>query len=112
MRGKGRKLGEPCPKVRLSQDRLPIEPFAHIFLSLSIYIYLSIYLSGLLRTNVVRATVASRKCHSTENIVGWQHIIFYESYTIFILLGVKWMRTKQRCCHLAISGSAEIKFTA
>jgi len=25
---KGRKLGEPCPKVRLSQDRLPIEPFA------------------------------------------------------------------------------------
>ncbi len=21
-------LGEPCPKVRLSQDRLPIEPFA------------------------------------------------------------------------------------
>jgi hypothetical protein len=36
MRGKGTKLGEgersklgePCPKVRLSQDRLPIEPFA------------------------------------------------------------------------------------
>ncbi len=26
MRGKGSKLGEPCPKVRLSQDRLPIEP--------------------------------------------------------------------------------------
>ncbi len=22
------ELGEPCPKVRLSQDRLPIEPFA------------------------------------------------------------------------------------
>jgi hypothetical protein len=21
------KAGEPCPKVRLSQDRLPIEPF-------------------------------------------------------------------------------------
>ncbi len=28
VRGKGSKLGEPCPKVRLSQDRLPIEPFA------------------------------------------------------------------------------------
>jgi hypothetical protein len=27
--GKGSKLGEPCPKVRLSQDRLPIEPFAY-----------------------------------------------------------------------------------
>ncbi len=27
MRGKGSKLGEPCPKVRLSQDRMPIEPF-------------------------------------------------------------------------------------
>ena len=28
VRWKGSKLGEPCPKVRLSQDRLPIEPFA------------------------------------------------------------------------------------
>jgi hypothetical protein len=28
VRGKGSELGEPCPKVRLSQDRLPIEPFA------------------------------------------------------------------------------------
>ncbi len=27
MRGKGTKLGELCPKVRLSQDRMPIEPF-------------------------------------------------------------------------------------
>ncbi len=27
MRGKGSKLGVPYPKVRLSQDRLPIEPF-------------------------------------------------------------------------------------
>jgi len=27
MRGKGNKVGEPCPKVRLSQDRIPIEPF-------------------------------------------------------------------------------------
>ncbi len=27
MRGNGSKLGEPCPKVRLSQDRMPIEPF-------------------------------------------------------------------------------------
>ncbi len=40
MRGKGSKLGEeerewsklgePYPKVRLSQDRLPMEPFHHI----------------------------------------------------------------------------------
>ncbi len=28
--GEGSKQGEPCPKVRLSQDRLPIEPFAHM----------------------------------------------------------------------------------
>jgi hypothetical protein len=28
VRGIGRKLGEPCTKVRLSQDRLPIKPFA------------------------------------------------------------------------------------
>jgi hypothetical protein len=32
VRGKGTKLGsnlgESCPKVRLSQDRLPIEPFS------------------------------------------------------------------------------------
>jgi hypothetical protein len=27
VRGKGSKLGEPYPKVRLSQDRLPIDPF-------------------------------------------------------------------------------------
>ncbi len=40
--GEGSKLGEPSPKVRLSQDRLPI-----------------------LRTNVVRANVDSSKCHST-----------------------------------------------
>ncbi len=43
MREKGSKLGEPCSKVRLSQDRLPI-----------------------LRTNVVCANVASSKCHSTD----------------------------------------------
>ncbi len=61
--GKGSKLGDPCPKVRLSQDRLPIEPFAHI--SLSIYLSLSLSLSGLLEANVVRANGASRKCHST-----------------------------------------------
>ncbi len=28
--GEGSKLGEPCPKVRLSQDRMPIEPFGHM----------------------------------------------------------------------------------
>ena len=27
MRGKGSKLGEPFPKVRLSQDRMPVERF-------------------------------------------------------------------------------------
>jgi hypothetical protein len=42
VRVKGSKLGEPCPKVRLSQDRLPI-----------------------LHTNVVHLNVASSKCHST-----------------------------------------------
>ncbi len=26
MRGKGTKLGEPFPKVRLSQDRMPVKP--------------------------------------------------------------------------------------
>jgi hypothetical protein len=35
VQGKGSKMGEPCPKVRLSQDRLPI----------------------ILRTNIVRANV-------------------------------------------------------
>jgi hypothetical protein len=28
VRGKGSKLCEPCPKVRLSQGRLPVEQFA------------------------------------------------------------------------------------
>ncbi len=42
VRGKGSKRGEPCSKVRLSQDRLPI-----------------------LCTNVIRANVALSKCHST-----------------------------------------------
>ncbi len=50
--GEGSKLGEPCPKVRLSRDRLPIEP--------------SFSLSGLLRANVVRTNVASRKCRFTQ----------------------------------------------
>jgi hypothetical protein len=27
VRGKGTKLGEGCPTVRLSQDRMAIEPF-------------------------------------------------------------------------------------
>jgi hypothetical protein len=27
VRGKRSKLGEPCPKVRLSQDGMPVEPF-------------------------------------------------------------------------------------
>jgi hypothetical protein len=40
VRGKGSKLGEPCPKVRLSQDRLLIEPS------------FSLSLSGVLCTNV------------------------------------------------------------
>jgi hypothetical protein len=28
--GERDKLGEPYPKVRLSQDRLPMEPFLHM----------------------------------------------------------------------------------
>jgi len=27
VKGKGSKLGEPCPKVKFSQDRMPIETF-------------------------------------------------------------------------------------
>ncbi len=27
VRGKGSKLSEPCPKVKLSKDRMPVEPF-------------------------------------------------------------------------------------
>jgi hypothetical protein len=30
VKGKGSKLGVPYPKVRLSLDRLPIEPFPHM----------------------------------------------------------------------------------
>jgi hypothetical protein len=41
--GECSKLGEPCSKVRLSQDRLPI-----------------------LHTNVIHANIASSKCHSTD----------------------------------------------
>jgi hypothetical protein len=48
--GEGSKLGEPCPKVRLSQDRLPIEPS----FSLSLF---SLPLS-------LRPT--SHKCHSSK----------------------------------------------
>jgi hypothetical protein len=33
VRGKGSKLGKPCPKARLSQDRLPIEPFSGLLRS-------------------------------------------------------------------------------
>jgi hypothetical protein len=51
VRGKGSKLGEPCPKVRLSQDRLPI-----------------------LQTNVICTNVASCKCHSTNIFVTDYHL--------------------------------------
>jgi hypothetical protein len=34
VRGKGARLSEGCPKVRLSQDRMPILP-PHLALSLS-----------------------------------------------------------------------------
>jgi hypothetical protein len=36
VRGKGTKLSKPCPKVRLSQDRLPIEPFSGLLRSFGI----------------------------------------------------------------------------
>jgi hypothetical protein len=32
VRGTGSKMGEPCPKVRLSQDRFPILSFAQMLL--------------------------------------------------------------------------------
>ncbi len=43
--GEGSKLGEPCPKVSLSQDWLPIEPIACISLSLSLSLSLFLSLS-------------------------------------------------------------------
>ncbi len=43
---KGSKLGEPCPKVRLSQDRLPIEPFA--------YFAQMLFMQMLLRASVIQ----------------------------------------------------------
>ncbi len=49
--GEGSKLGEPCPKVRLSQDKLPI-----------------------LCTNVFPANVASSKCHSTLSATSCQNV--------------------------------------
>jgi hypothetical protein len=32
VRGKGSRLGEPCQKFRLSQERMPIEPFTKILI--------------------------------------------------------------------------------
>ncbi len=52
MRGKGSKMGEPYPKFRLSQDRLPI-----------------------LRENVFLANVALRKCHSTVTLYEFTNIL-------------------------------------
>ncbi len=56
MRGKGSKLGEPCPKVRLSKDRLPIEPFARIFLAISLSAFFAqmSFEQMSLRTNVTQ----------------------------------------------------------
>jgi hypothetical protein len=36
---KGSKLGKPCPKVRLSQDRLPIEPFSVFLRNFGIFTF-------------------------------------------------------------------------
>ncbi len=73
MRGKDSKLGEPFPKLRLSQDRPPIETFAHIFFSLS-----GLLLANGVRSNVARSNVASLKCHSTKYILSlsWTKEIF------------------------------------
>jgi hypothetical protein len=49
--GKGTKLGEPCPKVRLSQDRLPIEP--SFFLSQAYFAQMS-FAQMSLRSNVIQ----------------------------------------------------------
>ncbi len=49
--GKGTKLGEPCPKVRISQDRLPIEP--SFFLSQACFAQMS-FAQMSLRTNVTQ----------------------------------------------------------
>jgi hypothetical protein len=49
--GKGTKLGEPCPKVRLSQDRFPIEP--SFFLSQA-YFAQTLFTQMLLHANVTQ----------------------------------------------------------
>ncbi len=55
MRGKGSKLGEPCPTVRLSQDRLPIEPLTQQ--QFSGLLHLGLLHSGLLRLGKVRGAI-------------------------------------------------------
>ncbi len=83
--GKGSKLGEPCPKVRLSQDRFPIEPSCFLSLPLSLSLFslfslssLSLFslsllslsslslLSGTLHTNVVCTNVTLRWCRFAQ----------------------------------------------
>jgi hypothetical protein len=66
VRGKGSKLGEPCPKVRLSQDRLPIVIYPPWKARCGGRQQAGWALSGLLHTNVVRANVASRKCRFAQ----------------------------------------------
>ncbi len=53
MREKGSKLGEPCPKVRLSQDRLPKEPFAY-FAQMS-------FAQMLLRADVTQPIISNKR---------------------------------------------------
>jgi hypothetical protein len=67
VRGKGARLGEGCPKVRLSQDRMPIFALGTSLGSFRDYNICSALLrsgmlrSGLLRTGKLRS--ASISCH-------------------------------------------------
>jgi hypothetical protein len=78
VRGKDSKLGEPCPKVRLSQDRLPKEPSLSLSLS-----SLSLSLSGPLCAFVVLSNIASRKCHSTNLLSPFES---YEEIEVFYIV--------------------------
>ncbi len=54
MRGKGTKLGEGCPKVRLSQDKMAIFSQIRDFYA---NLDLGILRSGLFRSGKVRGTI-------------------------------------------------------
>ena len=54
MRGKGTKLGEGCPKVRLSQDRMPILGEGERDYYRDYYVVSGLLRSGQLRSGLLR----------------------------------------------------------